>query len=107
MAPFGHSSPHRPADLALPHVAPRIERFAAGGRQNGLHGQSEENLSNDTQGMLTAFRGIGKGDITQDASIWKMRGVMAGKSSPILVDGRVYQSDDQNNLYMSMRPKAN
>ena len=62
--------------------------------------QSEENLSNDTQGMLTAFRGIGKGDITQDASIWKMRGVMAGKSSPILVDGRVYQSDDQNNLYI-------
>ena len=62
--------------------------------------QSEENLSNNTQGMLTAFRGIGKGDITQDASIWKMRGVMAGKSSPILVDGRIYQSDDQNNLYI-------
>ena len=25
---------------------------------------------------------------------------MAGKSSPILVDGRIYQSDDQNNLYI-------
>jgi outer membrane protein assembly factor BamB len=62
--------------------------------------QSEENLSNNTQGMLNAFRGIGKGDITDDAPIWKMRGVMAGKSSPIFVDGRVYQSDDQNNLYI-------
>ena len=62
--------------------------------------QSEENLSNDTQGMLSAFRGVGKGDITDDAPIWKMRGVMAGKSSPIFVDGRIYQSDDQNNLYI-------
>ena len=62
--------------------------------------QNEENLDNVTQGMLTAFRGVGKGDITQDAPIWKLRGVMAGKSSPILVDGRIYQSDDENNLYI-------
>jgi hypothetical protein len=62
--------------------------------------QNEENLDNVTQGMLTAFRGIGKGDITDDAQIWKLRGVMAGKSSPVLVDGRLYQSDDQNNLYV-------
>jgi outer membrane protein assembly factor BamB len=62
--------------------------------------QNEENLDNVTQGMLTAFRGVGKGDITQDAPIWHLRGVMAGKSSPILVDGRIYQSDDQNNLYI-------
>jgi outer membrane protein assembly factor BamB len=62
--------------------------------------QSEENLSNNTQGMLNAFRGIGKGDITEDAPVWKQRGVMAGKSSSIIVDGRIYQADDQNNLYI-------
>ena len=35
--------------------------------------QGEENLNPATQGMLNAFRGIGKGDITQDAPIWKMQ----------------------------------
>lgn len=64
--------------------------------------QDEENLDNRTQGMLTKFRAIGRGDITKDpdATIWKMRGVMAGKSSPVLVDGRIYQPDDRNKLYV-------
>ena len=33
--------------------------------------QIEENLGSTCRGMLNAFRGIGKSDITQDAPIWK------------------------------------
>ena len=63
-------------------------------------GQVEENLDNSTQGMLLAFKGGGTGDTTGKADLWKMRGVMEGKSSPILVDGRVYACDDGGNLYI-------
>ena len=63
-------------------------------------GQGEENLNNSTQGMLLAFKAGGKGDITDKADVWKLRGVMDSKSSPILVDGRVYAADDGGNLYI-------
>ncbi len=62
--------------------------------------QTEENLDNATRGMLLAFKAGGKGDITEKATIWKRRGVMEGKSSPILVDGRIYAADDGGNLYI-------
>jgi outer membrane protein assembly factor BamB len=63
-------------------------------------GQGEENLNNSTQGMLLAFKAGGQGDTTGKADIWKLRGVMESKSSPILVDGRVYAADDGGNLYI-------
>ena len=63
-------------------------------------GQPEENLDNSTQGMMLAFKGGGTGDTTGKADIWKLRGVMEGKSSPILVDGRIYVADDGGNLYI-------
>jgi hypothetical protein len=63
-------------------------------------GQPEENLDNSTQGMLLAFKGGGTGDTTGKSDLWKLRGVMEGKSSPILVDGRIYAADDGGNLYI-------
>jgi outer membrane protein assembly factor BamB len=63
-------------------------------------GQSEENLDSNSQGMLLAFKGGGTGDTTGKADLWKLRGVMEGKSSPILVDGHIYAADDGGNLYI-------
>jgi hypothetical protein len=63
-------------------------------------GQPEENLNNSSQGMLLAFKAGGKGDITDKATLWKLRGVMEGKSSPILVDGKIYAADDGGNLFI-------
>jgi outer membrane protein assembly factor BamB len=63
-------------------------------------GQGEENLDSNSQGMLLAFKGGGTGDTTGKADLWKLRGVMESKSSPILVDGRIYAADDGGNLYI-------
>ena len=64
--------------------------------------QNEENLDNRTQGMLTCFKGVGEGDITSkpENQVWHLPGVMAGKSSPLVVAGRVYIADDSGNLYI-------
>jgi outer membrane protein assembly factor BamB len=63
--------------------------------------QAEENLDNRTMGSLVCFRGTGKGDLTGKTEVWRMPGVMAGKSSPLVVDGRVYSCDDGCNLYIA------
>jgi len=59
-----------------------------------LVAQGEENLDNTTMGSLTAFRGTGTGDITDSAIAWQAKGVTAGKSMPVVLDGRVYVVDD-------------
>jgi outer membrane protein assembly factor BamB len=62
--------------------------------------QAEENLDNRTQGMLVCFKASGEGDITKTNEVWHLNGVMAGKSSPLVVDDRVYSCDDAGNLYV-------
>jgi outer membrane protein assembly factor BamB len=62
--------------------------------------QAEENLDNRTQGMLVCFKAGGEGDITKTNEVWHLSGVMAGKSSPLVVDDRVYTCDDAGNLYI-------
>jgi outer membrane protein assembly factor BamB len=62
--------------------------------------QNEENLDNRTQGMLVCFKAAGQGDITKTNEVWHLSGVMDGKSSPLVVNGRVYSVDDSGNLYI-------
>jgi outer membrane protein assembly factor BamB len=62
--------------------------------------QAEENPDNRTQGMLSCFNAHGEGDITKTNEAWHLSGVMSGKSSPILVDDRIYTCDDAGNLYI-------
>lgn len=62
--------------------------------------QGEENLDNTTMGSLVAFKGVGTGDITKTNEIWRVKNVIAGKSSLVLWDGRVYCADDGANLYI-------
>ncbi len=55
---------------------------------------AEENVGKTTtSGAVVGIDGRGKGDITKTAELWR-GSVMDGKSSPILVDGRVYACDD-------------
>jgi outer membrane protein assembly factor BamB len=63
--------------------------------------QAEENLDQRTQGSLTCFTGTGEGDITKTNEKWHLTGVMDGKSSPLVFDGRVYSADDSGNLYIA------
>ncbi len=56
--------------------------------------QAEENLDNTTMGSVTAFKGVGTGDITAASAIWQKKGVMDGRSMPVVLGDRVYFVDD-------------
>jgi outer membrane protein assembly factor BamB len=56
--------------------------------------QAEENLDNTSMGSVTAFGASGTGDITTSNLIWQHKGVMAGRSMPVILGERVYWVDD-------------
>ena len=61
--------------------------------------QSEENLDNTSMGSATAFRAGGVGDITAAAAIWQKKGIMDGRSMPVILGDRVYLVDDGAKIY--------
>lgn len=62
-------------------------------------GHAEENLDNSTMGSIVAIDAAKTGDITKSGELWRNPG-MVGKSSPVLVDGRLYACDDGGKLYV-------
>jgi len=69
-------------------------------------GHSEENPGDTVMGAFGAINGVTRAepgplgmDITKSGVVWKHKEVMVGKSSPLVVDGRVYALDDGNLLY--------
>ena len=62
-------------------------------------GHSEENTIGSTMGSVVALDGTKSGDLS-GTELWRKFEVMAGKSSPILVDGRLYVVDDRAKLYV-------
>ncbi len=58
---------------------------------------SEENVVGTTMGSLVSLDGTLSGDLT-DKENWVQFEVMAGKSSPIMVDGRLWVVDDRAKL---------
>jgi outer membrane protein assembly factor BamB len=63
--------------------------------------QAEETLDNRTMGSVAAIDGLGSGDMTaKNSKGWLVKGITAGKASPLLVDGRLYIADDGANLYI-------
>ena len=68
---------------------------------------SEENINDNTQGGICAIDGTANLDpaaksidITKSGKIWSKRQIMIGKSSPVVVDGRLYALDDGGPLYV-------
>jgi len=59
----------------------------------------EENVGLPGMGAIVEIDGRGKGDITKTGELWRAAG-MDGKSSPLLVDGRVYSLDDGGKMYI-------
>ena len=60
-------------------------------------GQSEENRDDNSMGAMAAINGVaGTGDITATGELWRNKQIMVGKSSPVLVDGKIYAFDDSN-----------
>ena len=61
--------------------------------------QAEENLDNTSMGSVTRFKGTGTGDITATHAVWQRKGVMDGRSMPVVVGDRVYFVDDGAKVY--------
>ncbi len=64
-----------------------------------LISQAEENLDNTSMGSVTRFRGAGSGDITATNTVWQKKGVMDGRSMPVVLGDRVYFVDDGAKVY--------
>jgi hypothetical protein len=63
-------------------------------------GQSEENREDSTMGAFGAYSAIGTGDITASNEKWRRKEIMVGRSSPLLLNGRIYALDDSNIVYV-------
>src|SRR5581483_8768346 len=64
---------------------------------------SEENREDNTMGAVAAVNGIAKGlqgDITEKGELWRDKEVMVGRSSMVLVDGRIYSADDSGTVFV-------
>jgi outer membrane protein assembly factor BamB len=61
-------------------------------------GHSEENIVGTTMGALAAIDGTKTGNITKTGEIWKIEELTIGRSSPLLIDGRLYCFDDAAKL---------
>jgi outer membrane protein assembly factor BamB len=62
--------------------------------------QSEENLDNTSMGVATAFKATGSGDITATHGLWQKKGVMDGRSMPVVLGDRVYFTEDGAKLFV-------
>ncbi|MEI6240324.1 MAG: PQQ-binding-like beta-propeller repeat protein [Planctomycetia bacterium] len=61
--------------------------------------QAEENLDNTSMGSATTFKATGTGDITATNAAWQKKGVMDGRSMPVVLGERVYFIDDGAKVY--------
>jgi outer membrane protein assembly factor BamB len=61
--------------------------------------QSEENLDNTSMGSATAFTAAGAGDITATAALWQKKGIMDGRSMPVVLGDRVYFVEDGGKVH--------
>lgn len=64
-------------------------------------GQSEENPDDSSMGAMAAIKAGGaSGEIPTSAAVWREKKRMVGKSSPVLVGGKLYAFDDGNIMYV-------
>ncbi|MEM8947619.1 MAG: PQQ-binding-like beta-propeller repeat protein [Planctomycetota bacterium] len=60
---------------------------------------SEENIQGNTMGSVVALDGTMAGDLTGKEK-WQAYEVMAGKASPVMVDGKLWCVDDRSKLWV-------
>ena len=69
-------------------------------------GHSEENLGDNTMGALISLDATGKGDLAgTDKILWHIKQKMVGKSSPLIIDDKLYAVDDSAG-FMIFDPKT-
>ena len=61
---------------------------------------SEENISGTAMGALAAIDATKLGDVTESGRKWQLPEVMAGRTQPILIDGKLWVIDDRAKLWI-------
>lgn len=61
---------------------------------------SEENVDGATMGAVAALKISGTGENTVAEELWKIEELVVGRSSPVLIDGRLYVVDDRCKLWV-------
>ncbi len=64
------------------------------------HGEEQWAENDATMGAVVAIDGTLQGDLTGKGAKWSVREVMAVRSSPLLIDGKVYLFDDRAGLWI-------
>lgn len=62
-------------------------------------GHSEENLDTTEMGAVFCIDATKRGDITKSGEIWRKTGYFVGRSSPVMINGRLYFADDRAKLH--------
>jgi len=62
-------------------------------------GHPEENLDSTKMGAVFCIDATKRGDITKTGEVWRVQGIVAGRSAPLMVDGRLYIADDRAKLH--------
>ncbi len=62
-------------------------------------GHSEENLDTTEMGAVFCIDATKRGDITKTGEVWRKTGYFVGRSSPVMIDGRLYCADDRAKLH--------
>lgn len=62
-------------------------------------GNGEENLGTTKMGALVCIDATQRGDITESGIIWRKYEYFVSRSSPVLIDGRLYVADDRAKLH--------
>jgi outer membrane protein assembly factor BamB len=63
-------------------------------------GHSEENIDGVSMGAVVGLEISGTGEQTECKELWKIEELVAGRSSPVLIDGRLYVVDDRCKLWI-------
>ncbi|CAL1125616.1 unnamed protein product [Cladocopium goreaui] len=63
-------------------------------------GNGEENMDGRTMGAMVGLDATQTGDINETGELWLTRELRIGKSSPLMVDNRLYVVDDSAGLYV-------
>ena len=64
------------------------------------HGEEQWNENDNTMGSIVAIDGTLRGDITANGAKWRHTEVVAGRSSPLVIDDKVYLIDDRGGLWI-------
>jgi len=62
-------------------------------------GHSEENVDSTEMGAVFCLDATKRGDITKTGEIWRTKEIFAGRSSPMMIEGRLYVADDRGKMH--------